>query len=123
MLLTIENLIYMAGFFDGEGYICIYRRKPSKMSNTPAHYLVVGINNTNYSILEWFNKSYIGTFRLLRASRKPSHKDQWAWLLWSGRAKVFLQDILPYLKIKKQEAITALEFQKRIVSNGYRKKV
>ena len=123
-MITNEILAYTAGIMDGEGSICIAKSAPSVKNGTksPSHWLQVGIINTNRELIEWLEKTFGG--HISDNSHSPSRKRQrpcWAWRVTSIQAKIFLQSIYPYLKIKKKQAKLAIEFQEKrnkISNNG-----
>lgn len=110
----MDNLqvAYWAGLFDGEGCINIYRTKANSKSKTsrPSYTLQVSIDNTNEEVLKEIYETYGGTFY----TRKRKNRTRiYCVKLCSNKAIPFLTDILPYLRIKKSEAIIALEFQEK----------
>lgn len=104
-------LAYMAGFFDGEGWIYIVKTKPYKLRRmiSNRYYLYVGIGNTNQEIIEWI-KDRVGGNILSEVGKNGL---MYRWHLASIKAKDFLEKILPYLKIKKPQAILAIDFQNK----------
>jgi len=101
-----EILAYYAGFFDGEGCILINRRN--------GYYRMdIRISNTNKNILLDYAKLFGGgVYKYKR--RINTHKDKWQWCLSTKPSIVFLRAVYPYLRLKKAEALLALEFQQRI---------
>jgi|GEM_PF-2455692 len=100
-----EDLIYIAGLFDGEGCIIIGAEK-----DTPSYFLQVSVNNTNESLILWL-KSLFGGYINVIHSKSINHKDVHHWVLLREQAEKFLLLILPYLKIKKPQAELAISFQ------------
>lgn len=101
-----KDLIYAAGFFDGEG--CIRIKKSREHYN-----MEVTITNTYFPVINWFKDIfggyvYIGTPEKTNFVRKPVAK----WGLTGRKAMAFLILIMPYLKQKKYEAEIAWEFQR-----------
>lgn len=93
------NLEYLAGFFDGEGSIGIYR------------YLepTVQLGLTNEEMLRNLQNQWGGSVTKYKC--KTNRKPAWGWSLYSkAQIKPFLEAILPYLILKKQEALVMLEF-------------
>lgn len=96
-----EQLAYIAGFIDGEG--CISLAKRGKYI-TPS----LQISNTDYDILEW-----IGGFYGLKvydkiADRRPTRKPSYRLAVFGDKAIQILKDILPYLRVKKEQAEVVL---------------
>lgn len=121
----VTILAYVAGLFDGEGSIVIGYNKPdiARGRKVPSYWLQVGITNTDRSLIDWLLSTFGG--HVSDNSHSPSRKNQrpcWAWRTMGTQAKVFLQDISPYLRIKKDQALLAIEFQTHIDAPGFGKR-
>lgn len=94
---------YLAGFFDGEGYVGIIS------SGRNYYKLHLAISNTNEFILQYIKAEYGGRFH--RVTRTiPNHKPVYQ-LVWSGEnAKDLIRIILPYSKVKSNQLQMALQF-------------
>jgi len=55
--------------------------------------------------------------------KNPKWKDSWVWTTVSNQALDWLKMMLPYLKLKKQEAIIAIKFQEERSGHRGRGKV
>lgn len=91
---------YIAGLFDGEGNVAVHRYKASKNG---AFYLRISarITNTDRRPLDWLQSvlGYGCVFEQKRnnmTGRKPAYSFQ----VMNSKGAEFLQQILPYLKIK-----------------------
>jgi hypothetical protein len=106
------NREYIAGFFDGEGWITISRDKAytKYRRKYPKYYLRVGIQHTNRFILEQIAKIYGGSIHN-DAPREGRHQ-MFQWALKSGKAVRFLEDLKDFLIIKKPQALLGTEFYK-----------
>jgi len=111
-------LAYAAGFFDGEGTICINAIKPNIKNGRTIlfHSLKVDIRNTDEDILIWFKKHFKGNIKYysiekLKGTTYNSKKPQWRWNVSSNQARDFLEAILPYLSVKHKQAELAIVFQ------------
>lgn len=105
---------YIAGFMDGEGSISLGKDYPRVNGHkTKIQYnLVVSMCNTNKEIVEWFKQELGGSITIRKWTKGKNHKQAYQWNLKSNQAIDFLKEILSYLKIKKQQAELAIEFQK-----------
>jgi hypothetical protein len=110
------DLAYVAGLFDGEGCISIAKCKPRYSGCSPYYRLVVAVAMANEYIPR-FLKFHFGGRVSKRNAPTERWKDQWQWHLGSDGAVAFLKAILPYLKLKREEAELAIEFQsnKRVI--------
>jgi hypothetical protein len=99
------TLAYGAGLGDGEGSMVIGCSK--RANHLPNHWLQVGIVNTDKELVDWLLSTFGGHIS------HYSHRKRlcWAWRVMGNEAKRFLQSILPYLRIKKEQASIAIAFQ------------
>ena len=97
------NLSYMAGFFDGEGCICI-GKSPHGIS------LICSITQCNEWILQLFKMRFGGTVRLRQPYKAEKYRT-FSWNISGGKAGIFLGIIKPYLMLKRAEAELAIQFQ------------
>jgi hypothetical protein len=87
------NNIYFAGFFDGEGCVAIYKRK-----------YVVSLTNTDIRPLKEAQSIWGGFLSTQEAiGRKGAIRDLWRWQIYGHSARRFLEDILPYVRVKKEQ--------------------
>ena len=102
-LLTTEELAYIAGFFDGEGYIGIVKNQGLR--------LIVSITNTKVGILYWLKGLFGGS---VCKGQRPSQNQKpiYVWTIVSREAAMFLYKIQPYLRLKEELAELGLEFQR-----------
>ena len=93
---------YAAGFFDGEG--CV--NCSSSRNNSFVRILVV---NTNIDVLKAFQAVWGGD--IYANYKSKSHwKQAYTWRLQHKAASNFLQKILPFLIVKRQQAEAAIAF-------------
>lgn len=103
-----KDLIYAAGFFDGEGCVCII--KPNKDKNRLNYNLSVSISNTNENVMDWFRSTFNVNVHSYE-SRDANRRDYYVTSLTGDKAAHFLLSIVSYLKIKKEQAILGIKFQ------------
>lgn len=120
-MINNEILAYVAGLFDGEGSIVIGVSKPSikKRMKSPSHWLQVGISNTNKEIIDWLKNNFGG--HISNRSYSPSRKNcipSWEWRVMSNKAKDFLINISPFVRIKKKQVKLAIQFQEERMYKG-----
>ncbi len=108
-----RDLVYFAGFFDGEGCIVIASQGHERKGKMSKFYrLEVAVGSTNHWIIELMKFQFGGAVYCDRRDNHPaSHRPFWRWMICSRKASLFLQDILPYLKLKKAEAEIAIKWQ------------
>lgn len=113
-----EMLAYMAGIIDGEGHIGIYGSFSTKLSKHKSHYLRVSVGNNCEELLRMFQDRLGGG---LSSETPLKGKIIWRWHIAGDRAEKLLKDILPYLIVKKMQALLGIEFQKTRCNNRKRR--
>ena len=113
---------YLAGLIDGEGHISITRsdkpeyrtqRGTMKLYPCPVRYgLVVAVSNTDIRLVKWLKETFGGSYNGGRPFKKhPNWKPKYQWNVCGNKDKeLFLLALLPYLVLKREQAIIALEF-------------
>lgn len=99
-LSTDEDLIYLAGFLDGEGCFSIHRQK-----------IIITCANCYKPIIDWLKQEFGGVVNK-REARKETHRVCYSWRVVSGDACALLEQIVPYLREKQSQALLLLEYQK-----------
>lgn len=111
-----HEVAWAAGFFDGEGYVTIQRRKQTINGKQYfGHYLRVGINHVAPEPLYEMQRLFGGKIEkqnpdTIVGNRKARHR----WHLSTNSAKEMLVQILPYCKNKNNVIELALEFQSTV---------
>jgi len=101
MMLSYE---YLAGFFDGEGFIQISVRGRNRQT-----YLKIGFSNNDEEVLRDVQSSLGGKLNKIQ-HKNPKHKDSFILTIIGEQAKLALVSMMPFLRIKKHRAELALEF-------------
>lgn len=111
------TLAYYAGVFDGEGHITICI---SKRANGSAQYwLQIGVCNTYVPLLDNFKADFgVGHLSKLYGPKSNAPRiPAMCWRCTSNQAMYILEAMLPFLRIKKEPAKLAIEFQKHSFSS------
>lgn len=106
---TLEDKVYAAGFFDGEGSVTITRQEAKY---GPLHHLVVTASQKHLKVIEWFRNIWEGYICI----RRPGDVQLYDWRITTNGAARFLADIAPYTKIKSNQAALGLEFTELVHS-------
>lgn len=97
LCLTDTETAYLAGVFDGEGWV-------ARTQNPRMHYRL-GIANTYKPLIDWISSRTPKSKVYFRKSPNPKWKDDWRWVLDGNlRVLVFLQKVLPHLTVKKEKS-------------------
>lgn len=94
--MTNEELAYIAGIFDGEGCINFTSLKGYV-------YPRVVVSNTDYRIIKHLSTSFGGAIIKLKKTNEK-WKDSWQWMLAWSAAIDFLEQIYPWLLLKRHQA-------------------
>ena len=109
---------FFAGYFDGDGTV----GTTSNTGNTRS--VRVSISSVDPIILHEL-KEFYGGFIICAIRKNLRQNNLWLWYVCANKATKFLVDILPYLRIKKERARLAIEFQKanKILNMKKRQKI
>ncbi len=99
------EVAYLAGLFDGEGYISV-----STKTHRPAMSkgLIVGVQMTTPEPLHLCSRIFGGKVR--SRWHRPNEKLLYGWTLQGKRCETFLRFLFSYLLVKKEKANLALSF-------------
>jgi hypothetical protein len=107
---------YLAAMIDGEGFISVVKgSKPAPNGNgyitaAPRYGIVVSVTGTNENLMQWLIANFGGSWTRDK-SQNPLWKQRVSWRSTGSKNKeIVLLGIMPYLIIKKQQAVLALEF-------------
>jgi len=104
----MSELQYLAGFFDGEGCISIHRHQDKKTKRGYVLVPRITVANTRQEVVEWFKPF---GFSVRRTKNGKNSKD--VYRIELERLSViqrFLQELSPFLRLKKKQADLLLEF-------------
>jgi hypothetical protein len=114
--LSVSELAYLAGIFDGEGWVGFY------LSKRVGHSATVAIANTDFRLFRWIEArvATLGQFRVKPA--KGNRKAQWEWTIRSRPDVVtFLTAIRPFLVVKADQAdalLSLLDVEQSVIRRG-----
>lgn len=103
-----NEVAYLAGLFDGEGCVTI-----RKMFYKPKHQYqaLLSVMMCSEKAVKLFFERWGGSF--VERDRKPSEwKVCWQWSVTGTKTIFILEELLPYLVVKRDEAVVALAFEK-----------
>jgi len=116
-----DALIYLAAFIDGDGSIRLHRIiKKYKNFNGIAYKPMIIVYNTNKIIIDWMYKIFGGKIRIRNNNTQKNNKICYWWYVDYKKAIDIINEILPYLDIKKEQAKLNLEYQQYIDERGSR---
>ena len=99
--MTKEDIIYAAGFIDGEGCITTSTGRTFRIT----------IANTNKDVLDWLQSIFGGHVNNQHLPKNTKHNIAWKWVICAGdKLVLFLDLVAPYLRIKKREAMLVRDY-------------
>ena len=113
--MIIEDIIYFAGLFDGEGSVEISQTR--QRGGTLYYELAIRVVNTDEDIMLWLVNVFGGS---LYARKRVYHncKQSFTWSLGPKKSLWLLKLVLPYLRIKKKRAELAIYFEEGKIERG-----
>lgn len=103
-----EFLIYLAGFFDGEGCISIVRTTGTLVVSLSQSHGDLSKDDAVPNLFRLIYEEFGGHLRYNRL--KPPWANQWQWSATTNFAVRFLLATRPYLRVKAKECDVALEY-------------
>jgi hypothetical protein len=122
-----RSYAYMAGILDGEGclgiyashykpgYFRTYKKRNSEISTRrvslrPLYGCRIQVTNCDRRLMDWIVDRFGGTVHN-NGRREGIAKTAWKWLLCGHKAQEkLLLGVLPYLVLKREQALILLEF-------------
>lgn len=112
--LSIADIAWTAGIIDGEGSIFIMKQGRVDRERTVNYILRVSVQSTDpYMTSELKRMFPDGAEFSVQRDKRPECSDTLKWQLSGKKAARFLNTILPFMRVKKQQAELALEFQNK----------
>lgn len=116
---------YMAGIMDGEGSFCISKVTLHSKSGKPyfGYDCKVMVANTSLVLIKWLVEKFNGTYRvgvheiskMALANGQKQMRPCYRWTMEGYRnQEKFLLSVLPYLVIKREQALVTLEWTRML---------
>lgn len=104
---------YIAGFFDGEGMVAISKHRQRKKSGILVNHtytLIVQFSQSSLPVLHWISH-LCGGWTIQKCHERSHCRIHWKLTMKGHRAVRILEQLLPYLIVKHEEAIHGIRFQ------------
>lgn len=109
---TIADAAWTAGIIDGEGSIFIMTQKRDDREREVNYILRVSVQSVDKIMTKELHRMWPeGAEFSVQRNGHENWSDTLKWQLSGKRAARFLKEILPYLRVKKEQAETAIKFQ------------
>lgn len=110
---------YAAGIVDGEGCIRINIRRAPLQRGVGQLTLIVHVTNTKRALVEWLMERWPqGTISSKQPDHEHNRQGSFVWSVVANRALAFLDDIYPFLLIKREQAKAARRYQRYVQRGG-----
>ncbi|MFC0268574.1 LAGLIDADG family homing endonuclease [Kushneria aurantia] len=107
---TAIQISYLAGILDADGSISISKMKAGAQRTTaPRYVLTINVVNTSRELMEWLVEAFSGRYKVRRKAQ-GNHRATYDWWFNNGKALPLLKTVEPYLLIKKERVLLAIEF-------------
>ncbi len=103
--LTSGDLAYFAGLFDGEGTIGL-----AKMAKQNSYSFSLGVGMTSPKAINDLHNAFGGRI-WLKEYPNPKWRPLWNWYVYGKRAELILRTLLPFLRVKREEAELVLRMR------------
>lgn len=111
------QLAYIAGFFDGEGTVCITKTKSRYEKGKDTQYIMIArVVGTKKEVIQ-LHYDLFSPHRTIRSYNYRKDFMAYDWSVTSKNALEFLKIIEPYIILKKKQFRLGIEFQERKNSN------
>jgi hypothetical protein len=106
------DLAWLAGIIDGEGSIFVMRQKRKDRERDTNYIMRVSVDSTDPFMVPECQKIAGGPKITQTRDNRPECSDRLKWQLNGKKAASLLEELLPYLRVKKEQATLAIEFQR-----------
>lgn len=121
MVATEQQIAYLAGLIDGDGHIALYRRKDLKATRGYTFTPVMGVTAKDKWFLEYLAQEFDAKVNITSVKSGFKESSVTSQIRWSSnRIRELLPRLIPYLILKKQEAILLEEALK--LTENHRKR-
>jgi len=100
------DVVWAAGFFDGEGHVRISRPCPRKARYS----LAIIIGQVDPRPLSYLRALFGGAITSNGPRQRSTHAPAFRWILSGPSAGSFLRAVQPYLRVKDREAAVGIAF-------------
>ena len=116
---TPQQVAYLAGLIDADGYIGITKSKPLPgNTKNPQYSLTVNVTNTSREMMDWLEEHFDGTVYSRKMPDNKNWKQCYNFIATHQRGKRLLELVKDYLVIKKPQALLGLELMNNWVTDN-----
>lgn len=105
-----EQLLYVAGLFDGEGCIGLYNTRTKNDTRSVCYQLVVRLTQKTPQGVEALQELWDGNIYTYANVGPNKPGPYYAYRLTNRNAEAALKELIPFLRNKQSQALMAIEF-------------
>jgi len=109
---SVADLAWLAGIMDGEGSIFIMKQSRKDRERAFNYILRISVQSTDGVMAKECLKISGEGACFDAPTTKENNSNTYKWQVSGKRACHVLENLLPFLRVKKQQAMSAIEFQK-----------
>jgi len=117
MVEKIVKRSYLAGIIDGEGSIGIEHLSPCKNRKKDYYACRLTVINTSKELMDLLKYHFKGQYDQRKLI--PGHKPCYRWHVFGQDLEYALQELLPYLFIKREQALLVLRYRETVGKTGW----
>lgn len=115
-----NDLAYLAGVIDSDGYIGIVKSKPQPgNTKNPTYSLTVNVTNTSRELMDWLVEKFGGRYYQRKHKEGLNWKPTYNWIVNVTKARDLLESIREFLVIKQNRADLGIELINGWVRNNH----
>jgi predicted component of type VI protein secretion system len=103
---------WLAGIIDGEGSIFVMKQKRKDRERDTNYILRVSVQSTDSYMAQACRDLAGGPVIFEQQDKRPNQSNTLKWELSGKKAAAVLEEVLPFLRVKQEQALLAIEFQK-----------
>lgn len=112
MMNTVADLAWAAGILDGEGSIFVMKQGRQDRERDTNYILRVSVQSTDpYMAKEMASIFPDGAVFSQQVDKRPNNSNTLKWQVSGRKAANVLKELLPFLRVKKEQALLAINFQ------------
>ena len=118
MRLKETERAYLAGIIDGEGSImlCKVNDRHVRVRSQYRYRPVISVGMTDPTVIKWLSSLFKSECREILDPRGNMRLPFYRWMASHKKALKFAKLILPYLKVKKEQAKLLIEYEEKQVA-------
>ena len=110
-MVSDTDIAYLAGLIDGEGYIGIKKLKPTNRRRSPSYQARIQVRMVEEAAIAFLAETLGGSY-YLESAHAANGRPLFCYQASDAKAERVLRTVLPYLRVKRENAETVIAFRK-----------